>query len=138
MSARRGANNVTRRASESLETLSAGIELDPRTEGILRWRRRASSKTLNGDGAIGAPRVPPPAQTGVETSGSTSLSEVGSNYFLQPNGGPAVELGYGGSPVFLPAVPSRLCGAKSHKTSRIKFGLNRQGDRTEPLSRRER
>src|SRR5271166_17178 len=38
--------------------------------------------------------------TNIETSGSTSLSEVGSNYFLQPNGGPAVELSYNGAPVY--------------------------------------
>jgi hypothetical protein len=35
----------------------------------------------------------------IETSGSTSLVETGSNYFLQPNGGAEVELSYAGSPV---------------------------------------
>jgi hypothetical protein len=35
----------------------------------------------------------------IETSWSTSLSEVGSNYTLQPDGGPAVELSLGGTPV---------------------------------------
>jgi hypothetical protein len=34
-----------------------------------------------------------------EGFGSTSLVEGGSNYFLEPNGGSAVELSYGGAPV---------------------------------------
>ena len=51
---------------------------------------------LNGDGVIGVPA----SQTVIETAGSTSLSEIGDNYFLQPDGGQAVELSYNGSPVF--------------------------------------
>ena len=35
----------------------------------------------------------------IEAFGSTSLVEDGSNYFLHPNGGSAVELSYGGAPV---------------------------------------
>ena len=35
----------------------------------------------------------------IEAFGSTSLVEVGSNYFLYPNGGSAVELSYAGAPV---------------------------------------
>ena len=35
----------------------------------------------------------------IEAFGSTSLGQVGSNYFLYPNGGSAVELSYGGAPV---------------------------------------
>jgi 20S proteasome alpha/beta subunit len=38
-------------------------------------------------------------QTVIEGFGSTSLIEVGNNYFLEPNGGSAVELSYGGAPV---------------------------------------
>jgi Tryptophan-rich Synechocystis species C-terminal domain len=52
---------------------------------------------LNGDGTIGVP--PPPAPTVIESSGTMSLLTNGTNYFLQPNGGAPVELGYGGSPV---------------------------------------
>ena len=52
---------------------------------------------LNGDGTIGVP--PPSAPTVIELSGSTSLLTDGTNDFLQPNGGQAVELSYGGSPV---------------------------------------
>ena len=43
---------------------------------------------LNGDGVIGIPAAPPP--TVIESFGSTSLVEDGSNYFLHPNGGSAV------------------------------------------------
>ena len=46
---------------------------------------------LNGDGTIGP--------TVIESSGTMSLLTDGTNYYLQPNGGPAVELSYGGSPV---------------------------------------
>ena len=52
---------------------------------------------LNGDGTIGVP--PPPSLTVIESSGSMSLLTDGTNYFLQPNGGPAVELSYDGAPV---------------------------------------
>ena len=37
--------------------------------------------------------------TTIEDFGSTSLVESGSNYFLYPNGGSAIELSYGGAPV---------------------------------------
>jgi hypothetical protein len=37
--------------------------------------------------------------TAIETFGSTSVVEGGNNYFLQPNGGSAVELSYAGAPV---------------------------------------
>ena len=53
---------------------------------------------LNSDGTIGVP--PPPARTVIESSGTMSLLTDGTNYFLQPNGGSAVELSYGGAPVF--------------------------------------
>src|SRR6516225_7668230 len=35
----------------------------------------------------------------IEAYGSTSLLAEGNNYFLQPDGGSAVELGFGGAPV---------------------------------------
>ena len=52
---------------------------------------------LNGDGTIGAPTSPVP--TVIESFGSTSLAQSGSNYLLEPNGGTAVKLSYGGAPV---------------------------------------
>src|SRR5262249_8318373 len=39
------------------------------------------------------------AISSIEAFGSTGLGQVGSNYFLYPNGGSAVELSYGGAPV---------------------------------------
>ena len=48
---------------------------------------------LNGDGSIGLKTKV------IESIGSTSLEQDGSNYFLHPNGGSAVELSYHGAPV---------------------------------------
>jgi hypothetical protein len=42
---------------------------------------------------------PGPTRTVIESSGSMSLLTDGTNYFLQPNGGSAVELSYNGAPV---------------------------------------
>jgi len=59
---------------------------------------------LNGDGVIGVPSTssaPPPPVSGtvIESFGSTSLVEVGSNYFLNPvAGGTGVELERNGTP----------------------------------------
>ena len=56
---------------------------------------------LNGDGTIGPPPPPPPpALTVIESYGTTSLLTDGTHYFLQPAGGSAVELSYGGAPVY--------------------------------------
>jgi S-formylglutathione hydrolase FrmB/cytochrome c2 len=52
---------------------------------------------LNGDGIIGVP--PASGRTVIESSGTTSLLTDGTDYFLQPAGGAAVELGYGGAPI---------------------------------------
>src|SRR5206468_2236917 len=49
---------------------------------------------LNGDGLIGIPNVV------IELAGSTSLAQVGNNYFLNPvAGGTGSELKYSGAPV---------------------------------------
>ena len=53
---------------------------------------------LNGDGHIGAP--PPPPPTVIQTDGTTALTEVGTNYFLNPTGGgTGPELKFGGSAI---------------------------------------
>ena len=70
---------------------------------------------LNGDGTIG---VPPPLPTVIESSGSMSLLTDGTNYFLQPNGGPAVELSYGGSPVTVGEFASMAPGRRSPRRRR--------------------
>jgi hypothetical protein len=54
---------------------------------------------LKGNGAISVPTPAMPACTVIGTDASTSLIECGSNYFVQPAGGSAVELSFGGSPV---------------------------------------
>jgi serralysin len=54
----------------------------------------AFHQDLNGDGVIGIPG------TVIQTDGSTSLVQVGSNYFLDPVGGSSgPELKFGGAPV---------------------------------------
>jgi hypothetical protein len=53
---------------------------------------------LNGDGIIGLPPSPP--ATVIEALGSTSLVQVGSNYFLNPVGGTSgPELSISGAPL---------------------------------------
>src|SRR5262249_34085736 len=55
---------------------------------------------LNGDGSIGPPTTGNPPGTVIEAFGSTSLVEVGSNYFLYPVGGSSCpQLSYSGAPV---------------------------------------
>src|SRR5579872_3755633 len=56
---------------------------------------------LNGDGVIGINGPPPPTGTVIESFGSTSLVEVGTNYFMNPvAGGTGPELKYNGAAVF--------------------------------------
>jgi hypothetical protein len=58
------------------------------TSSALESFETSFQQDLNGDGVIA-----------IEAFGSTSLLESGNNYFLQPNGGSAVELSYAGAPV---------------------------------------
>jgi serralysin len=59
---------------------------------------------LNGDGVIG---IPATAGTAIESLGSTSLVQVGNDYFLDSiSGGTGPELQYGGAP-----LTTALCGA---------------------------
>ena len=61
---------------------------------------------LNGDGVIGIPAVV------IQTDGSTSLVQVGANYFLNPvGGGTGPELKYNGSPVYAGEFASSPIGA---------------------------
>jgi serralysin len=55
---------------------------------------------LNGDGVIGAtPPPPPPSGTVIESYGVTSLTAVGSKYYLYDSGGTGPALKYGGADV---------------------------------------
>jgi serralysin len=64
------------------------------TSTTLETYETTFNQDLNGDGIIGLPT------TVIQTDGSTSLVQVGSNYFLDPVGGSSgPELKYGGVPV---------------------------------------
>jgi cytochrome c2 len=74
--------------------LSAPLSNVSGTSPALESTETSFNYDLNGDGVIGSP---PP--TVIESNGSMSLLTDGTNYFLQPSGGTAVKLSYGGSPV---------------------------------------
>jgi hypothetical protein len=61
------------------------------TNSALKSLETSFNQDLNGDGTIGASTVV------IESAGSTSLSQIGSNYFLKGSSGP--DLKFGGSPV---------------------------------------
>ena len=67
------------------------------TSAALELLETSFQQDLNGDGIIGPP--PPSGPTVIESFGSTSLVESGSNYLLEQNNGPTVELSYSGAPV---------------------------------------
>ena len=77
--------------------LSSVFDVASGTSAALQSFETSFQQDLNGDGSIGPP--PPPPPTVIEDFGSTSLVEGGSNYFLYPTGGSAVELSYAGAPV---------------------------------------
>ncbi len=81
--------------------VSAPISNVSGTSAALESIETSFNYDLNGDGIIG---VPTGGTTGgsltvIESSGTTSLLTDGTHYFLEPNGGAAVELSYNGSPV---------------------------------------
>ncbi|QIO32734.1 M10 family metallopeptidase C-terminal domain-containing protein [Bradyrhizobium sp. 1(2017)] len=64
------------------------------TSTALRSYESTFHQDLNGDGVIGAPSI------AIETAGSTSLVQVGNNYFLNPvAGGTGPQLMFSGAPV---------------------------------------
>ncbi len=63
---------------------------------VLESQENTLHQDLNGDGTIGLPA----GTTLIESFGSTSLVQVGNNYYLESNStGAALELIYGGSPL---------------------------------------
>ena len=72
--------------------VSSAFDVASGTSAALQSFETSFHQDLNGDGVIGPATV-------IEGFGSTSLVEGGSNYFLHPNGGSAVELSYAGAPV---------------------------------------
>ena len=63
------------------------------TSTVLESLETTFQQDLNGDGVVGLTR------TVIQTDGSTSLTEVGSNYFLEGSGGSGPELINGGAAV---------------------------------------
>ena len=64
------------------------------TSTVLESLETTFNQDLNGDGVIGIPKVV------IQTDGSTALTQVGNNYFLNNTGsGSGPELQYGGAPV---------------------------------------
>ena len=97
-----GADNYTVWFTDSNGAyLSSAFDSASGSSTTLESFETSFQQDLNGDGFIGPPSSspPPPTQTVIEAFGTTSLIESGNNYFLETNGGPSVELSYGGSPV---------------------------------------
>ncbi|WP_439409333.1 NF038122 family metalloprotease [Bradyrhizobium sp. DASA03076] len=70
------------------------LSFAPGTSAALQSYETTFHQDLNGDGVIGAPSI------AIETAGSTSLVQAGSNYFLNPvAGGTGPELMFSGAPV---------------------------------------
>jgi hypothetical protein len=63
------------------------------SSAVLQSFEPSFQQDLNGDGSIGLPAKV------IESLGSTRPEQVESNYFLDPNGGSAVEPSFGGAPV---------------------------------------
>jgi hypothetical protein len=77
--------------------VSSVFDVASGTSAALQSLEPSFQQDLNGDGSIGPPASS--SQIVIEGFGSTSLVEGGSNYFLHPAGGSAVELSYAGAPV---------------------------------------
>ena len=67
------------------------------TSAALQSIETSFHQDLNGDGTIGPP--PPPAPTVIEGFGSTSLTEVGTHFYLYDSGGTGPSLKYQGADV---------------------------------------
>ena len=76
------------------------------TSAALESIETSFNDDLNGDGIIGVPTggTTGGSPTVIESSGTTSLLTDGTHYYLQPNGGAAVELSYNGAPVMVGAI----------------------------------
>ena len=69
--------------------LSSAFDVASGTSAALQSFETSFHQDLNGDGVIGPATV-------IEAFGSTSLVQDGNNYFLEPQGGTAVEPSYAG------------------------------------------
>ena len=70
------------------------------SSSVLKSLESSFQQDLNGDGVIGGGAAPAPTGTVIESFGSISLVQVGSNFFFYPVGGSSgPEFKYNGSPV---------------------------------------
>ena len=81
-------SGVVSGSSAVLESFEPSFQQDLNGDGSIGY-----FLWLNGDGSIGL------KINVLESIGSTTLEQHGSNYFLYPDGGSAVELSYAGAPV---------------------------------------
>jgi serralysin len=87
-----GADLYTLWTTDSSGNFASFISAMSGSSSVLKNAEAAFQQDLNGDGVIGNPSVV------IEAFGSTSLTQVGSNYYLY-NAGVGPQLKYGGSPV---------------------------------------
>jgi len=66
------------------------------TSSALQSIETSFRQDLNGDGVIGSPPSPPPTVTVIEAFGSTTLTEVGTNFYLGDSTGVGPSLKYQG------------------------------------------
>jgi hypothetical protein len=92
------------------------------TSGVLESLEASFHQDLNGDGTIGL------VGTTIESSGSTSLLQVGSNYFFVPvGGGTGPELTYNGAPVFAGEWGLTVVGAEQLAGGGYEVALRQTG-----------
>ena len=101
-----GANEYTLWSTDSSGNYIANIiGVVSGTSGVLEAAELVFNQDLNGDGIIGPPSPPPPPvsstviQTDTNSFGTTSLVQVGNDYFLNGSGGSGPELSSNGAPV---------------------------------------
>ncbi|UPK02139.1 M10 family metallopeptidase C-terminal domain-containing protein [Bradyrhizobium sp. 170] len=87
-----GADQYTLWTTDSSGNFVSFIPAMPGSSSVLKSAETTFQQDLNGDGTIGNPSVV------IESAGVTSLTQVGSNYYLY-NSGAGPQLKYGGAPV---------------------------------------
>ena len=112
-----GANDYTAWSTDSSGNYITNIiGAVPGTSPALESLELTFNQDLNGDGIIGPASTAPPSATVIQTDsnsfGTTSLVEVGDNYFFYPGGGSSgPELSEGGVPIAAPLGPWAPIGA---------------------------
>ena len=94
-----GTNQYTVWTSDSSGNYLSNIGTVSGTSSALESLETSFHQDLNGDGVIGIPTAGGPHTTVIESFGSTSLVEIGNNYFLDNSAGSGPDLKYGGANV---------------------------------------